>query len=95
MRRNRRWVNEVSDGLGGEIDFSNFMQNYPCSGAITKRNQDDVAGLQIEVRAISKRAAALSVDFSWYYLIKHEVIIAYRGGLGCCKKYLKTRAKWL
>lgn len=69
-------MNDFDDGFGGEIDFGDFFQNDTGDSTLAKGNEDNVAGEEFLVERIGQGAAAITVDFSWYYLEKHIFIIA-------------------
>lgn len=77
MRGDGVGVEQFHDGLGGEVDFRDFFQDEAGDDFFAEGDEDDVAGLEGEVRGIGERAAVLAENFGGYYLVKHRFIIAY------------------
>lgn len=69
-------VDDFDDGFGGEIDFGDFSQDNTGDSAFAEGNENDVAGEELLTERIGQGATAITVDFSWYYLEKHNIIIA-------------------
>lgn len=69
-------MDELDDGFCREIDSRDFAEDDAGNGALAERNEDDVAREELAVKRIGQSTAAFTVDFSWYYLKKHSIIIA-------------------
>lgn len=70
-------MEETRDGLTSEGGlFWGFLQDDAGDGATAERDEDEVAGTEVEVGGVGENAVrAVTEDFSGNYLEKHGSII--------------------